>query len=40
VNVAPWKPSWIEPTEKLRFMSTPQLLRAAGSVALPGIVVQ
>ena len=24
--------------EKLRFMSTPQLLRAAGSVALPGIV--
>ncbi len=31
---APWNPSKIEPIEKLRFRSTPQLLRVAGSVGL------
>ena len=41
VSVAPWKltplkPSKIEPIAKLRFMSTPQLLRWAGSVLFCG----
>ena len=36
VDVAPTKPSKIDPWEKLRFRSTPQLLRAAGSVSLLG----
>ncbi len=33
---APWKPSKIEPIEKLRFRSTPQLLRLAGSTEVVG----
>src|SRR4051795_8923937 len=33
---APWKPSKTEPIWKLRFMSTPQLLRWAGSVLFAG----
>src|SRR5687767_12855085 len=36
VKIAPTKPSKIDPWEKLRFRSTPQLLRAAGSVSLFG----
>src|SRR4051795_10474303 len=36
VLVAPWKPSKTEPIWKLRFMSTPQLLRWAGSVLFAG----
>src|SRR5687768_784101 len=36
---APWKPSKIVPIEKLRFRSTPQLLRFAGSVLLPNLAV-
>ncbi len=34
VAEAPWKPSKTEPSLKLRFMSTPQLLREAGSISL------